>query len=174
MTTVHVPNAEAMEKVGRWLGSKLRAGDVVVLHGPLGAGKTTLTRGIGESLGLTSPVQSPTFIVAREHTRLDRHEPPFVHIDAYRIRSSIELHDLDIDWDGSISVMEWGRHHVEAVATQWLDVDIVIPGGDEDYPVGVEFTAPEDRMVVFSAHSSAGDPDDHLTEIVEAARDCLD
>lgn len=173
MTTVHVQNAEAMERVGRWLASQLRSGDVVVLHGPLGAGKTTLTRGIGESLGLTSPVQSPTFIVAREHARLDRREPPFVHIDAYRIRSAVELHDLDIDWEDSISVIEWGRHHVEAVASQWLDVEIIIPGANDGALSGTEFTPPEDRLLVFSAHSATGEIDAHLSDIVEAARDCL-
>ena len=173
MTTIHVPNADAMEKVGRWLGQKLRAGDVVVLNGPLGAGKTTLTRGIGEALGLTSPVQSPTFIVAREHARLDRRQPPFVHVDAYRIPSGAEMHDLDIAWEDSISVIEWGRHHVEAVASQWLDLDLIVPGMDQVQDGG-EFVPPEDRIVVFSAHSASGVPDAHLTELVEAAHDCLD
>jgi tRNA threonylcarbamoyladenosine biosynthesis protein TsaE len=85
-----IDDTEAMEELGRELGRQLRAGDLVVLTGPLGAGKTTLTRGIGEGLGVRGPVQSPTFVLARTHPSLVG-GPPLVHVDAYRLSGAAEL-----------------------------------------------------------------------------------
>jgi tRNA threonylcarbamoyladenosine biosynthesis protein TsaE len=167
---ITVDTSEDMEAFGHWLTTHLHAGDVVVLTGPLGAGKTTLTRGLGEGLGVVSPVQSPTFIVAREHERLDSDRPPLVHIDAYRLGSAAELDDLDIDWANSISVIEWGRPYVSAVTTAWLDIDISqkstgsdIPDemGEEDFP----------RLITMTAHSTTGAVNHRLQAIVEAAHD---
>ena len=89
-----------MEELGRTLGRALEPGDVVVLTGPLGAGKTTLTRGIGEGLGIRGPVQSPTFVIARTHPSLVG-GTPLVHVDAYRLGAAVGLDDLDIDVAGA-------------------------------------------------------------------------
>ena len=119
----HVPDAAAMEAFGRQLGATLRAGDLVVLTGPLGAGKTTLTRGIGEGLGVRGPVQSPTFVLARTHPSLVG-GPPLLHVDAYRLDSAELLDDLDLDFAHAVVVVEWGAGLLDDVAESWLDVVI--------------------------------------------------
>ncbi|QDZ14932.1 tRNA (adenosine(37)-N6)-threonylcarbamoyltransferase complex ATPase subunit type 1 TsaE [Humibacter ginsenosidimutans] len=125
-----VATSEAMEEFGHLLGSSLRAGDLLVLTGPLGAGKTTLTRGIGEGLNVRGPVTSPTFVLARTHPSLAG-GPPLVHVDAYRLGSALELDDLDIDFARSVVVVEWGSGMLDGVAESWLDVTIERPtGGD--------------------------------------------
>ncbi|WP_210481866.1 tRNA (adenosine(37)-N6)-threonylcarbamoyltransferase complex ATPase subunit type 1 TsaE [Naasia sp. SYSU D00948] len=124
-----------MHELGVRIGSALRAGDVVVLAGPLGAGKTTLTRGIGEALSVRGPVTSPTFVLARTHPSLAG-GPPLVHVDAYRLGSALELDDLDIDFAGSVVVVEWGAGMVEGLVDDRLDVTIqrAAGGDDEDQP----------------------------------------
>ncbi|MGH3704721.1 MAG: tRNA (adenosine(37)-N6)-threonylcarbamoyltransferase complex ATPase subunit type 1 TsaE [Agromyces sp.] len=128
MMRFEVPESEAMEAFGRELGSVLRAGDVVVLTGPLGAGKTTLTRGIGAGLGIRGPVQSPTFVLARTHPSLVG-GPPLVHVDAYRLGSAALLDDLDLDFEGSVVVVEWGAGLVDDVTDSWLEIVIERPTG---------------------------------------------
>jgi tRNA threonylcarbamoyladenosine biosynthesis protein TsaE len=120
---VDVPDAAAMEAFGRQLGATLRAGDLVVLTGPLGAGKTTLTRGIGEGLGVRGPVQSPTFVLARTHPSIVG-GPPLLHVDAYRLDSAELLDDLDLDFAHAVVVVEWGAGLLDDVAESWLDVVI--------------------------------------------------
>ena len=93
-----VRTAAEMRALGRGLASRLRAGDLVVLTGPLGAGKTTLTQGIGDGLGVRGPVTSPTFVIARVHPPLGR-GPALVHVDAYRLGDAAEVDDLDLDAD---------------------------------------------------------------------------
>lgn len=123
--------SDDMEELGRAFGAVLRAGDLLVLAGPLGAGKTTFTRGLAESLGVRGPVQSPTFVIARTHPSLVG-GPALVHVDAYRLGSAAELDDLDLDLERSVVVVEWGRGMAEALADQWWDVEIERPvGGDE-------------------------------------------
>ena len=100
----HRPDAGAMER--RPDRPQLRAGDLVALNGELGAGKTTMTRGLGAALGVRGAVTSPTFVLARTHPRLDG-GAPLVHVDAYRLSSPAELDDLDIDYPASIVVVEW-------------------------------------------------------------------
>ncbi len=112
-----------MEELGRRIGRALEPGDVVVLTGPLGAGKTTLTRGIGEGLGIRGPVQSPTFVIARTHPSLSG-GTPLVHVDAYRLGAAVELDDLDIDVAGSAVIVEWGRGVAEHLADSWWEVEI--------------------------------------------------
>ena len=114
---------EDMEALGTQMGRMLRAGDLVVLTGPLGAGKTTLTRGIGAGLGVRGPVQSPTFVIARTHPSLVG-GPPLVHVDAYRLSSAAELDDLDIDVDASVVVVEWGRGMVDGLRDHWWEVEL--------------------------------------------------
>ena len=112
-----------MEDFGRELGEQLRAGDLVVLTGPLGAGKTTLTRGIAAGLGVRGPVQSPTFVIARTHPSLVG-GPPLIHVDAYRLGSSAELDDLDLDLDSAVVIVEWGRGMVDGLRDAWWEIEL--------------------------------------------------
>lgn len=112
-----------MEALGEEIGRMLRPGDLVVLTGPLGAGKTTLTRGIGQGLGVRGPVQSPTFVLARTHPSLVG-GAPLVHVDAYRLGSPAELDDLDIDFEGSVVIVEWGRGMVDGIRDTWWELEI--------------------------------------------------
>lgn len=116
-----VVDAEAMELLGERIGAVLRAGDAVLLIGPLGAGKTTLTRGIGRALGARGTVQSPTFVIARTHRTAAG--PQLQHVDAYRLGDGAELDDLDLDLDGAITVAEWGAP-LEHALESWLRVEI--------------------------------------------------
>lgn len=118
-----------MEELGRQIGRALEPGDVVVLTGPLGAGKTTLTRGIGEGLGIRGPVQSPTFVIARTHPSLVG-GTPLVHVDAYRLGAAVELDDLDIDVAHSAVIVEWGRGVAEYLADTWWEIEISRQTGD--------------------------------------------
>ncbi len=108
--SVAVPTAAEMRELGERLAGLLRAGDLIVLSGSLGAGKTTLTQGIGAGLGVRGPVTSPTFVIARQHPSL-RGGPDLVHADAYRLGSRAEVDDLDLDTDvaTSVTVVEWGE-----------------------------------------------------------------
>lgn len=112
-----------MEQLGCEIGRALEPGDVVVLTGPLGAGKTTLTRGIGEGLGIRGPVQSPTFVIARTHPSLSG-GTPLVHVDAYRLGAAAELDDLDIDVAHSAVIVEWGRDVAGLLAESWWEIEI--------------------------------------------------
>ena len=128
LANLGVPTAARMGALGRRLAPMLRAGDLIVLNGPLGAGKTTLVRGIGEGLDVRGPVTSPTFVIARVHPPLGR-GPALVHVDAYRLSSPAEVDDLDLDadLDRSVTVVEWGGGLVEGLAADWLDVTISRP-----------------------------------------------
>jgi tRNA threonylcarbamoyladenosine biosynthesis protein TsaE len=104
--SIDVRSAEEMRAIGAVLAGRLQPGDVIVLSGPVGAGKTTLTQGIGAGLAVADPITSPTFVIAREHRgRID-----LVHVDAYRLGSKLELDDLDLvsDRDQCVTVVEWG------------------------------------------------------------------
>lgn len=122
---VLVSTADQMRDLGRTLARLLRAGDLVVLSGPLGAGKTTLAQGIGAGLGVRGPVTSPTFVIARVHPNLGT-GPDLVHADAYRLGSRAEVDDLDLDADlaTSVTVVEWGEGLVEELADSCLQVGI--------------------------------------------------
>lgn len=146
-----VETPEAMDALGRQLGAGLRAGDLIVLIGPLGAGKTTLTRGIGASLGVRGPVTSPTFVLARTHPSLVN-GPPLVHVDAYRLGSAAELDDLDIDFAGSVVVVEWGDGLLDGVSDHWLEVRIERPLGEAvlDSGSAVDDAPVEPRQVVIT------------------------
>ncbi|HVT69414.1 MAG TPA: tRNA (adenosine(37)-N6)-threonylcarbamoyltransferase complex ATPase subunit type 1 TsaE [Trebonia sp.] len=130
-----VPDAAAMRALGESLAQLLRAGDLVILSGGLGAGKTTLTQGIGAGLGVRGPVTSPTFVIARVHppaasadraANLAAPRPPLVHADAYRLGSALELDDLDLDTDtaASVTVVEWGEGLAEGLAADRLEIVI--------------------------------------------------
>ena len=121
-----------MHQLGIDLAAKLRAGDVVVLRGNLGAGKTALTQGIGKYLGITD-VTSPTFVIARSH----KGKIPLIHVDAYRLlgsgSQSFEIDDLDLDTsrEGAITVIEWGEEVAARLHEDYLLVDIAF-GANED------------------------------------------
>lgn len=112
-----------MRELGRRLARLLRAGDVVVLSGALGAGKTTLTQGLAEGLGVRGPVTSPTFVIAREHPSLGS-GPALLHVDAYRLGGLAEVDDLDLDasLEQSVTVVEWGEGLLEQLAPERLEV----------------------------------------------------
>jgi tRNA threonylcarbamoyladenosine biosynthesis protein TsaE len=134
-----------MRTLGRRLSGLLRAGDLVVLSGPLGAGKTTLTQGIGAGLGVRGSVTSPTFVIARVHPSLSS-GPDLVHADAYRLGSRAEVDDLDLDNDlaTAVTVVEWGEGLVEDLASSFLSVGIradqAAANGDEAGDVDVRRT----------------------------------
>ena len=120
MKREHVlPTPEDTRSLGRELAELLRPGDLVVLVGPLGAGKTALTQGIGAGLGVREPVTSPTFVISRVH-RDGR--VPLVHVDAYRLGSGADVDDLDLDVTvaDSVTVVEWGEGLVERLADEHL------------------------------------------------------
>jgi tRNA threonylcarbamoyladenosine biosynthesis protein TsaE len=128
--TMIVPTAEDMREFGGELASLLRAGDLVVLTGDLGAGKTTLTQGIGAGLGVRGDIASPTFVIARVHPSLTD-GPALVHVDAYRLGSLAEVDDLDLDaaLGDSITVVEWGEGLVEDLAAARLEIRLERPHG---------------------------------------------
>ena len=145
-----------MEALGERMGGMLRRGDLVVLTGPLGAGKTTLTRGIAAGLGVRGPVQSPTFVLARTHPSLVG-GAPLVHVDAYRLGSAAELDDLDVDVDNSVVVVEWGRGMVDGLRETWWEVELEreVGGRGVDTACGVsahadELDADSPRIVTIS------------------------
>ena len=109
------------EALGERLAGQLRAGDLVVLAGPLGAGKTVLVRGLARGLGVAGPVTSPTFVIAREHRPLPGGAGvPLVHVDAYRLGGPDELDDLDLDTDlaDAVVAVEWGEGLAERLAAR--------------------------------------------------------
>jgi len=130
-----IQNPEQMHELGLAIAKLVRAGDLLLLNGPLGAGKTTLTRGIGEGLGASGTVQSPTFVLARTHRTAAG--PKLVHVDAYRLNSAVELDDLDIDFANSIVVVEWARDYIDGIADHWLQVDINRESEDESRMVSI-------------------------------------
>ncbi|MBO0651972.1 tRNA (adenosine(37)-N6)-threonylcarbamoyltransferase complex ATPase subunit type 1 TsaE [Streptomyces triculaminicus] len=139
-----VKSAEDMRELGRRLAALLRPGDLVLLSGELGAGKTTMTRGLGEGLGVRGAVTSPTFVIARVHPPLGD-GPALVHVDAYRLSGGLdEMEDLDLDVSlpESVVVVEWGDGKVEDLSEDRLrvvieravgaDAPTVVDGDDAD------------------------------------------
>jgi tRNA threonylcarbamoyladenosine biosynthesis protein TsaE len=127
---VSVATAADMRYLGERLSGLLRAGDLVVLSGPLGAGKTTLAQGIGAGLGVRGQITSPTFVIARVHPSLGA-GPDLVHADAYRLGSRAEVDDLDLDADlaTAVTIVEWGDGLVEDLAESFLSISIEVGAG---------------------------------------------
>jgi len=127
--TIHT--GEEMQDLGRRLGRHLRRGDLLVVTGDLGAGKTTFTQGLGDGLGVRGPITSPTFVIARVHHNLDE-GPDLVHVDAYRLHSIEELDDLDLDtdFDDVVTVVEWGEGIAEVLGESRLEIRIGREGGE--------------------------------------------
>lgn len=125
--SIQLPTADDTVAFGESLGRTLRAGDLVLLAGPLGAGKTVLTRGIAAGLGVSGRVSSPTFVLARVHPAGER-GVPLVHVDAYRLGGDLaQLDDLDLDTDleASAVVVEWGEGSAERLSADYLVVRLV-------------------------------------------------
>ncbi|KFF58990.1 hypothetical protein JF66_14540 [Cryobacterium sp. MLB-32] len=155
-----VADSQAMHEFGMQLAARLRTGDLVVLTGPLGAGKTTLTRGLGEGLHVRGAVTSPTFVLARTHpSTVDG--ASLVHVDAYRLSGAMELDDLDIDFAHSIVVVEWGRGMLDGITDSWLDIEIERPTGAStaDVAADADLDADEPRTVTITAHGPRWSPD---------------
>jgi tRNA threonylcarbamoyl adenosine modification protein YjeE len=156
--TLTIETPDDMEQLGATVARQLGAGDLVALNGELGAGKTTLTRGLGAALGVRGAVTSPTFVLARTHPR--EGGAPLVHVDAYRLSSAIELDDLDIDFERSIVVVEWGAGLLDGLTDDWLSIDIVRPtlrdgrcATSSGQAPGTEFDeAAEPRRVTLTGH----------------------
>lgn len=149
MSVAVVPTADGMRALGERLAGVLRAGDLVVLTGDLGAGKTTLTQGIGAGLGVRGDVTSPTFVIARVHPSLVG-GPALVHVDAYRLGSFAEVDDLDLDasLDDSVTVVEWGTGLVELLTENRLELRLYRQHGSDvvdDEARRVEIVAVGDR-----------------------------
>jgi len=147
-----IPTSAHMERWGHRCGMVARAGDVIVLTGELGAGKTTFARGFGEALDLDTPVSSPTFIVARTHQRRDPGVPPLVHVDAYRLGSAAELDELDIDVERSLLLAEWAAPYADTLASSWVEISLSRPMGDS-----ADLETDEPREVTLQGHGSEGD-----------------
>ncbi|MCO4256728.1 tRNA (adenosine(37)-N6)-threonylcarbamoyltransferase complex ATPase subunit type 1 TsaE [Pseudarthrobacter cellobiosi] len=128
--TLRVTTADQTHALAAALGAGLQAGDLLVLTGELGAGKTTFTQGLGEGLGVRAGIISPTFVLVRIHPNLTDGPrpggPDLVHVDAYRLGSASEIDDIDLEntLDSSVTVVEWGRGRVERLSESRLEVDL--------------------------------------------------
>lgn len=151
MITRTIDTADDMHEFGAAMAARLRAGDLLVLDGPLGAGKTTFTRGLGDGLGIRGTVTSPTFVLARTHPSVVG-GPALVHVDAYRLGDARELDDLDIDYANSVVVVEWGAGMLDGVSESWIEMTLQRPTGagaarDADADEPAELDGDEPRVV---------------------------
>lgn len=123
MNPIELPTAADTQSFGARLAGVLRPGDVVILNGPLGAGKTALTQGIGAGLQVQGRIASPTFVIARVHPG---GRVPLVHVDAYRLESLDEVDDLDLDISlaDSVTVIEWGADRAEQLSDSRLEISL--------------------------------------------------
>lgn len=132
-----VPTPGEMQALAARIATLLRAGDLLVLSGDLGAGKTTFTQGLGAAMGVRGPITSPTFVIARTHPSLGQ-GTPLVHVDAYRLGGAAELDDIDLDatTDEAVTVVEWGDGMAEQLSDSWLHVRIEVRGVRPVDPLG--------------------------------------
>lgn len=156
--TLVLPDADATVDIGRRLAALLRAGDLVVLTGGLGVGKTTFTRGLGEGLGVRGPVTSPTFVIARIHPSLVA-GPELVHADAYRLGGIAELDDLDLDadLDDAVTVVEWGAGLAEGLAEDRLEITLVADPATEERTMDVQAVGPRWDGIAIEALLASGE-----------------
>lgn len=153
--------AEATQRLAGNLAKLLRAGDLIVLSGELGAGKTTFTQGLGRSLGVRPGIISPTFVLVRIHPNLadgpNPGGPDLVHVDAYRLASAAEIDDIDLEntMDSSVTVVEWGADRVEHLAPSRLEIELVRALGSStpEHPAGER---PASNVVAQNPQDDAG------------------
>jgi len=173
--TFHVTDVEQTQALAERIGTTLNAGDLLILSGGLGAGKTTFTQGLGRGLGVREGIISPTFVLARRHPNVADGPrpggPDLVHVDAYRLGSAEELEDIDLEetLDTSVTVVEWGRDRAEQLAASRLEIDLERPLGqdagdriildfeDEDEPRTLTVTAFGDRWAERPAWAADAD-----------------
>ena len=159
---VSTSGADQTRAFGEDLGRILAAGDLVMLSGGLGAGKTTLTQGIGVGMGVRGRVASPTFIVARVHPSLSG-GPDLIHADAYRITDLNDLETLDLDssLDEAVTVVEWGEGKTEAMSDERLSIEVRRASGGEAAHDGdvIDLENMDDgtRVIVLRAHGHRWD-----------------
>jgi tRNA threonylcarbamoyl adenosine modification protein YjeE len=153
---LNILDAAQMEGLGARLAPLLRAGDLVLLNGELGAGKTTLARGLGVALGARGAVTSPTFVLAREHPTASG--VPLVHVDAYRLATGRDLDDLDLDYEHGIVVVEWGAGKLDGVSDSWLSIDIERRSGAGALgsTAGDDLSEDDPRDVTITGHGPRG------------------
>ena len=167
---IETADAESTRALGSRLAALLRAGDLVMLSGDLGAGKTTLAQGVGAAMGVRGRVSSPTFIIARVHPAL-ADGPDLIHVDAYRLSSLEEVDALDLDssMDDSVTLVEWGQDKVEALSADRLEITIARPRGGL---VGGRAEAPGESSGAGSGSAdsgdSAGSAGSDVTDLTEA------
>jgi tRNA threonylcarbamoyladenosine biosynthesis protein TsaE len=145
---VEIKSAEQMIELGKKLARNFQAGDLVVLDGPVGAGKTTMTKGIAIGLEIDDAVTSPTFVIARVHSN-NSAKPDLVHVDAYRLSNITEVDSLDLEssMDEAVTVVEWGAGLIEGLTDQsWLIKIARDVSTDDDFRE-VEIFTPRDRML---------------------------
>ena len=150
-------SAAGTQDLARRLGAALRPGDLLLLTGELGAGKTTFTQGLGEGLGVRAGIISPTFVLVRIHPALGN-GPDLVHVDAYRLGSAAEIDDIDLEntMDTAVTVVEWGQGMVEHLAESRLEVTLLRATGGQPDTQG-------ELVTDFSTDFSAEDDDEERT-----------
>ncbi|TSI14197.1 tRNA (adenosine(37)-N6)-threonylcarbamoyltransferase complex ATPase subunit type 1 TsaE [Brevibacterium aurantiacum] len=169
---LQLTSLDQMRTFAEALAGHLRAGDLLILSGNLGAGKTTFTQSLGRALGVAGRITSPTFVIAREHPSLNE-GPALVHVDAYRISDAEELGDLDLDseLDESITVVEWGAGLAEQLSSDYLGLTITpmfdlaaddggVEGDDaagDDVDDADDLDEDERRLVELHGHGSSWD-----------------
>lgn len=158
-----LPTATDTHDFGWRMAGLLRAGDLIVLTGDLGSGKTTLAQGIGDGMRVRGPVTSPTFVIARTHPSLVD-GPPLVHVDAYRLGSALEIDDIDLDatTEDAVTVVEWGEGMVEQLGEHWLEVRLENRRVRSTDPLGtaVDGAGDDTRVITVKPHGVrwAGSP----------------
>lgn len=133
--SLDIPTPERMREFAARIAARCRPGDLLILDGDLGAGKTTFTQGFAAALGITEPVTSPTFVIARTYPGPGCE---LNHVDAYRLGSALELDDLDLDTEGAITIVEWGLGAAERLGADHLVIRIRRDADDEMRSVSVE------------------------------------
>lgn len=157
MTSAFVATGpEQTRELGERLGGVLRGGDVLLLVGDLGAGKTTFVQGVARGLGVEGRVTSPTYIIARVHESLAG-GPDLIHVDAYRVGDELDLETIDLDAtvEDSVTVVEWGRGHAEALSDNRLEIEFAFDAGGRDEGSG---EAAGDSYVTGVPYAAAGIP----------------
>ncbi|MDO5035147.1 MAG: tRNA (adenosine(37)-N6)-threonylcarbamoyltransferase complex ATPase subunit type 1 TsaE [Actinomycetaceae bacterium] len=172
MFTITVKSAEDTRALGAALAGYVRGGDMIMLTGDLGTGKTTFTQGLGAAMGVRGRVASPTFIIARVH----KGNPDLVHVDAYRIEDLDDLETLDLDTalEESVVVIEWGEGKTESLSKDRLEITILNPAGIQDLGEDLEQADSNVREISFNQVGERWLTEDTLEETLRKALESTD